>query len=83
MLDETKTVQQKTAETLQMASKWEANNQQQQPPAVIIPTRYGDIQQQPCGSFPLEVIRLFASELCDRSLLLVFDIQTQCSSKAD
>ncbi|KAK4014585.1 hypothetical protein OUZ56_027106 [Daphnia magna] len=56
LLDETKTVQQKTAETLQMASKWETTNQQTAP-AVIIPTRYGDIQQQSCVTalFPMEV----------------------------
>lgn len=39
-----------------MASKWETTNQQTAP-AVIIPTRYGDIQQQSCvtGLFPMEV----------------------------
>jgi hypothetical protein len=65
LLDETKTVQQKTAETLQMASKWETANQQSGPAAVIIPTRFGDsIQQQSSScvtaastssSFPMEV----------------------------
>lgn len=66
LLDETKTVQQKTAETLQMASKWETANQQTGPAAVIIPTRFGDsnIQQQSSScvtaastssSFPMEV----------------------------
>ncbi|XP_046454182.1 disks large 1 tumor suppressor protein-like isoform X4 [Daphnia pulex] len=62
LLDETKTVQQKTAETLQMASKWETANQQSGPAAVIIPTRFGDsIQQQSSScvtaastSFPME-----------------------------
>jgi hypothetical protein len=58
-------VQQKTAETLQMASKWETANQQSGPAAVIIPTRFGDsIQQQSSScvtaastssSFPMEV----------------------------
>lgn len=65
LLDETKTVQQKTAETLQMASKWETTNQQTAP-AVIIPTRYGDIQQQSCVTalFPMEVrfILIFMKE---------------------
>lgn len=37
LLDETKSVQQKTAETLQMANKWETSNA----PA-LIPTRYAD-----------------------------------------
>lgn len=58
-------MQQKTAETLQMASKWETANQQTGPAAVIIPTRFGDsIQQQSSScvtaastssSFPMEV----------------------------
>lgn len=64
LLDETKTIQQKTAETLQMASKWETNNQQHQQPSVIIPTRFAnDIQhqqQQPnmTASFISEVLCL-------------------------
>lgn len=81
LLDETKTVQQKTAETLQMASKWETNNQQQQqqqlpppPPAaaVIIPTRFGDIQQQQPGLFPLEVFQRWFYYLKNISLALYF-----------
>ncbi len=43
LLDDTKSVQQKTAETLQMASKWEVGQQQQNEPLTITTTTRSEV----------------------------------------